>query len=780
MEAGTARPIAGAFVSLLDGAGNPTASTLSGPDGAFVLEVPQPGRYRLEVERIGYETWISEPFDLVTRRTVTRRLEITVLPVNLEALTVAVESECGLRLGTGQPLLQAWEEVRKALDVSLWTQEPGRILFELRTWTRMLDVAARVARSQDSRSAWKTGRSSFVSPPAAQLAEQGFVQRGEEGNHLFFGPDARVLLSDAFREHNCFSLVWGREEHRDLVGLAFDPIHRGDTPRVEGVLWLDPATGELRDLEFEFVDLSLVGIPRDQRAWGRAWFRRLPPGIWVVSRWWIRTPVLRVSIRGTTLHGYREDGGEVTRLELGDGSTIDLTERGTLSGYAADGVSGGPLAGATVYLAGTGYVTTTDAAGRFRFDLVPDGRYILRYRHPDPRLEGMEGPPREVDVDGGEPTSVRLQFRSEWAVDQLCAGESRNAEGRVPGRAALLGRVSEADTGQPVPEAMIWLRAREDAEPRAIRADSTGAFLVCSLGPAGPLSLQAAAEDKLSDTVWVVVPESGLVLQDLEVSGARANAARSKATDAVSPRGTVRSAETGDPVPGARVKLLGTDFERVTGENGTFAMLGVPRGRYRIVTEHLGMASDTADIDLAEGSVQLALLTLDTRPVPLPALDVEIQRTFANPRIAGFYRRMERGIGQFITREDLEFRDVIGNFRRIPSVQIDQCTYSGAMRLRVSDCWDIKIARGAGISRPFVGGAPCRPLVYIDGHLLSGQLQDLSGEFPGENPFSQLQKYPRHRIEGIEVYRNPAGAPGQYRMLGDACGIVLVWTGTGR
>ncbi len=521
VEAGTARPIAGAFVSLLDRSGDAIASTLTGPGGAFVLEALQPGRYTLEVERIGYETWTSDPFDLVTRTTITQRLEVTVQPVNLEALTVSVESECGLRPGTGEPLLQAWDEVRKALDVSLWTEEPGRIQFELRTWTRMLDVAARVSRSQESRSAWKTGTSSFVSPPAVDLAEDGYVLRSDEGNHLFFGPDARVFLSDAFRQDHCFSLVWGVEDHANLIGLAFDPIHRGDAARVEGVLWLDPATGELRDLEFEFVDLNVVGLPRDHRAWGRAWFRRLPPGIWVVSRWWIKTPVLRVSIRGTTLHGYREDGGEVTRLELGDGSTIDLTERGTLSGYAEDGISGGALAGAAVYLAGTGYVTTTDPAGRFRFDLVPEGRYTLRYRHPDPHLEGMEGPSQAVEVAGGEPTWLRLEFRSEWAVDQLCAGESPEAGGQAGGPAVLLGHVREAETGDPLPEATISLRAPDGGELRAIQADSTGAFLACGLGPPGSLSLQATAADRQSDTVWVVVPESGLVIQDLEVAAAR-------------------------------------------------------------------------------------------------------------------------------------------------------------------------------------------------------------------------------------------------------------------
>jgi hypothetical protein len=529
VEAGTARPIAGAFVSLVSRAGDATVSTLTGPGGAFVLEAPLPGRYTLEVERIGYQTWTSEPFDLVMRSTVTRRLEVTVLPVNLEGLTVAVESECGLRPGTGEPLLQAWEEVRKALDVSLWTEEPGRIQFELRTWTRMLDVAARVARSQESRSAWKTGSSSFVSPPAADLAANGYVLRSDEGNHLFFGPDARVFLSEAFRQDHCFQLVWGHEEHADLIGIQFDPIHRGEAARVEGVLWLDPSTGELRDLEFEFLDLNLVGLPREHRAWGRAWFRRLPPGIWVVSRWWIRTPVLRVSIRGTTLHGYREDGGEVTRLELGDGSSIDLTERGTLSGYAADGIAGGALVGAAVYLGGTGYVTTTDPAGRFRFDLVPEGRYTLRFRHPNPHLGEMEGPSQEVQVVGGEPTSLRLEFGSEWAVEKLCGGESPRAGDDVAGPTALLGRVRQAENGAPVPEALIRLRAEGDGESTAIRADSTGAYLVCGLGSPGPLSLRAESTGRQSDAIWVVVPESGLIIQDLEIAEAGASgSARSR------------------------------------------------------------------------------------------------------------------------------------------------------------------------------------------------------------------------------------------------------------
>lgn len=214
-------------------------------------------------------------------------------------------------------------------------------------------------------------------------------------------------------------------------------------------------------------------------------------------------------------------------------------------------------------------------------------------------------------------------------------------------------------------------------------------------------------------------------------------------------------------------------MERVTGGDGAFVMAGLPRARYRVVTEHLGMTSDTAEVDLRPGSGQVAVFTLETRPIELPALHVEIERTLRSPRLAGFYGRMGRGLGDFITREDLEARDVIANFRRLPSVRIDQCV--GPAGIRAANCWNLKIARGYSMG---VGGAglsvSCPSLIYLDGHLLTST--PAPGEVAGNNAFTLLQTLPRHMLEGIEVYRSPTAAPAQYRMLGDGCGIVLVWT----
>jgi hypothetical protein len=193
-----------------------------------------------------------------------------------------------------------------------------------------------------------------------------------------------------------------------------------------------------------------------------------------------------------------------------------------------------------------------------------------------------------------------------------------------------------------------------------------------------------------------------------------------------------------------------------------------------------GALSDTAQVDLTQGAVQLAMLTLETRPVRLPALNVEIERTFRNPRLRGFYRRMERGLGRFITREDLEAVDVVGNFRRIPNVQLAQCAVGTTQRK--ANCWELNLQRGPISLDPRREGK-CPPLIYLNGHLLANWTPVKTGVMVkqdvgviGENAFTRIQQLPRNLIEGIKVHRNPATAPAQYRMLGDACGIVLVWT----
>ena len=61
---------------------------------------------------------------------------------------------------------------------------------------------------------------------AEDLLESGFIRRVDDGGFDYFGPDASVLLSDAFLDTHCFRLV-AREDLPEAVGLAFDPVRKG-------------------------------------------------------------------------------------------------------------------------------------------------------------------------------------------------------------------------------------------------------------------------------------------------------------------------------------------------------------------------------------------------------------------------------------------------------------------------------------------------------------------------------------------------------------------------
>lgn len=822
VEAGSGEAVEGALVSLVDASsGAETSSTLTGTDGAYVLRATAAGEYRLRVERIGYETWVSGPFRLGLGESVTRRLSIPVRAVSLAELEVAVESRCAPRPGAGPALARAWEEARKALELTRYTEERSGVGFELRRYERDLDPETGRVRREESRALEKRSWRSFVSAPAEELSEEGWVRRLEAGGWRYYAPDAEVLLSETFAEDHCFSLVPGSGEEEGLVGLRFEPVEGRRVPEVAGTLWLDAGSAELRRLEYRY-----TGLERPLEAFeagGRVELARLPTGHWFVRRWHIAMPIPGERWGGAlrrggrleprheiTLAFERRSGGEVVRASLPGGETLELAEWGAVAGAVHDSLRGGPLAGIEIALSGTAYRGRTDPDGRFRLDPVPPGEYTLTARHPDAALLNLAPLEREVSVEPERTATLELAFPSfETVFESLCPAEEQ-AEGvdfvhRHP-PSALAGYVHDAATGEAIAGAHVWIarsdwwvrqragvtRIAEEWSRRAVETDSAGAYAACGLEGNWLLVVQAVEAEGASDTVWVRTTPGTLQRLDLEIEAGRRPAegfglgerdlvayveeliagTEEGEEEAGEPSGhatlvgTVKSAETGQPVSGARVRLLGRDEERVTGADGAFVIPDLPRGRHRVVTEHLGLASDTAEVDLRLGDVSMALFTLDTRPVELPTLEVEIERTVRSRRLAGFYERMDRGLGEFITREDLEAMDVISNFRRIPNVRIDQCVNPNT-GLRKSNCWTLKIARGVSLD------TECPPLVYLNGHLLFNELEIPGGE---ENAFTILQSLPRNMLEGIEVYRSPGAAPAQYRMLGDACGIVLVWT----
>jgi hypothetical protein len=334
LEEGTGEAIAGAFVLLYDAEGDdspdaaPIDGDFTGPDGGFELTARGTGEYRIRVDRIGYRSQLAGPFEVESGRMVDATITVPVEPIELPRITVRVGTPCEVDPRSSARLAIVWEEARKSFAAAVWAKREGLFRFTATTYDRLesptgvtLDERTRVSKGLQ-------GDSPYVSLPIQDLAEGGYV-RFEGDTVNYYAPDAEALLSALFLEGHCFRLVSGdRVDMPGWVGLAFEPVRGHRQPDLEGVIWIDRASAELRRLDFRF-----MGIPELLARFepgGRIEFERMASGAWIVSKWWIRVPSLQLSSgvtlvnrrRGTRatvgrkpiLVGYVESGGEVTEV----------------------------------------------------------------------------------------------------------------------------------------------------------------------------------------------------------------------------------------------------------------------------------------------------------------------------------------------------------------------------------------------------------------------------------------------------------------------------------
>ncbi|MDP2480918.1 MAG: carboxypeptidase regulatory-like domain-containing protein [Candidatus Palauibacterales bacterium] len=664
VAAGDRAPIPGAMVRLLDPGEVERAWSLSGADGGFHVDSVPPGRYRIEVERIGFETWRSGVVEVPAAGVVRRTFRVPVRPVELGTIRVEGSSrgECRTRSEEGPALAAVWTEVRKALDRTRRTEQVEGDRFQLRRYDRFLDRDLRVVK-EDVISGSKVGRATYRSVPVDTLVERGFASVVPGGGLDVHAPDAPVLLSDAFGATHCFRLVPGADPARGQVGLAFSPTRDRRVPEVEGTLWVDTATAHLRSLTFRYVHL---GEPYpDSLAHGRLDYRALPGGEWVVDRWWIRLPsvVERRELAGRSpsadlLYGtkvafevatWQEFGGELVRALTHEHVAV-APHQGQIGGTVLDSAGGTPVPGATVRIGGTELVTRTDVRGRFLFPSVTPGRY------------------RVVADDIGADTAD-AEATVEVAPDGVQVVELAGATD-----------AGAADAGS------------RSGAPAAARS---------------PASSQAA--EALARRLRAA---SGVSVRD----SAGAPASSSSGGTLI---GTVRAADSGKPLEGAVLQVAGTDRTATSSASGHFRLDGLPGGAVRVTARYLGYASDTARLSLRRSALTVADFRLATQAIPLRELSVQVERSIRNAQVKGFYERMQEAAGgHFAGRPTIERYGLRGALERMPSVHITMC-HQGKTGMIIVGCYRVSLGRAAGQqSLPF-GGARCSPTFYADGHRVS-------------------------------------------------------------
>lgn len=466
-------PAAGVIVIVSDAAGADVAKTTSGENGTFDLPLPHAGPFRVRVLRLGFRPTLAGSVELVAGQTGTMHLVLTASIVSLAQVQVKGQTVCGVREDSGQIVADLWEQARFAL---LATQTPeGGMPIETTalTYERRLDTLGTALRPESTKVVRAATSQFFASVPADSLARVGYVSEDKTGV-VYRAPDAAVLLSQSFVALHCFTAVPPPEAHPEWVGLAVRPAKsREKISDIDGTLWLDRASAELRLFEYKYTGIPAEGAKAG--AGGRVEFTRLPTGQWIVNRWEIRMPryVLVRSMEGIgtwrqvvtrmVVQEIRVQGGEVLdvgrdaaalyqskdialdappvlkslpllsaqrEFDLALPSALDASRpvasndevivRGRVTQLGDSTIA---VSNADVEILGTPLKAVTNSEGRFHFTGLPVGTYEMRVRR-----FGYVSLTKHISLDAQHPVEENVALRRLQATLSTVVIEGRQTK----------------------------------------------------------------------------------------------------------------------------------------------------------------------------------------------------------------------------------------------------------------------------------------------------------------------------------------------------------------
>ncbi len=478
-------PVAGAVVSLLDAGGTVSTRRLSNERGEYRIPLGV-GDDRVRVIRIGFE---ARDLTVPLRASGGARLDISLiaLPTMMRSVRVVANASCPRRADAPETL-GLWEQAQAGLlaTVVARQQNPAaivRLLSEL-----ILDDNSARVRTFRVRVDSSVDTISFVAARSARdFALHGF-QYDSAGRRTYFGPDAIVLLSDAFAASYCFRIDSGGIERPNQAGIHFAPVsRRRDRVDIDGTLWIDTVSRQLRDVEFRY--LGLAAASEELNPGGRVSFMTMQNGIVLVDSWMIRSVNTRTDsgmgllngvfqpLRRTTLFAV-ELGGQLARASWPDGTHW----KAPLGAFRARAVSpAGKLAvGTRVSLEGTPYSGIVDSTGTVTIpDLLP-GPYSVQIA--DPRIDTLHlafpTPLKFIAVADSIADATLTVPTLESLVTEACKKFEQSARDSV----YVFGRVMTAD-GTPVANAKVTFRARRLGavirHPENVVTEADGIFESC-------------------------------------------------------------------------------------------------------------------------------------------------------------------------------------------------------------------------------------------------------------------------------------------------------------
>lgn len=445
-------------------------------------------------------------------------------------------------------------------------------------------------------------------------------------------------------------------------------------------------------------------------------------------------------------------------------------------GTVFDSVHVRPLAGASVMMEGSPRIGHTDERGQFRIDSIAPGTYRVRVLHALLDSLGLSMLTNPLELKGGDEQEVALAIPSGATLVALSCPAAR----RALGPSAIIGRVLDADTDNPVDSARVsfaWSELslqslRRVPKLREAITSADGVYRICGLPPqieGG--TLQAIKNGVNTAEVRVSVEGEGLVIQGLRIGNtetvtrAPTDSAEKRVREAAT--GPLFSAMTmqrgnaaltgkvlsanGTPVIGARVDVVGTPGATLTRDGGEFSLSGLPSGTQSLVVRQIGFEPVEMPVELSTKAAARVTVTM-TKPARI--LDPVVITASAAEGLerVGFNQRKRSAGGTFITGDDVMKRapNLLSDvFRGVPGIRVEP----------VGNEYQIVSARNVmgGCVKYFVDGAPWEAM------------------FPGDVD----RLYPPQEIAGIEVYPSGSSVPAQFQQAGQSsCSAIVIWSRT--
>ncbi|MGZ8470000.1 MAG: carboxypeptidase regulatory-like domain-containing protein [Gemmatirosa sp.] len=529
-------PLPNAVVVLLDTLRARHAAALTDSAGRFALVAPTAGTYVVRAERVGSTSATSAPLTLALGDTVRVRLALGAA-ARLSAIRVTARERCRIRPSEDETAARLWDEARKALAGTALGESREALDVRLGRFTRVVASDRKTVKNET----WTLANAEvqqFRSMDAADLGERGFVEPAMSAagtdSVVYYAPDAEVLLSDAFLASHCLRAVSPPATRAGQLGLAIEPVPRRGEKRadVRGTLWIDTASFELRDFEFEYTDLPAL-VP-EGRAGGRVGFGRLANGRWFVSRWVISMPSAETvtylrhvtpSLHAPAARDARETAVVVGLTEVGGRAIVPGAPRGALdatvlSGTLVDSSSGGqPIDQGRVVILGTPYQALVNGTGEFYLEVPRAGDFLIRVEVPRASSLGLAWtqllslqPGREVRLEAAIPSTATLRrIHCGVAADTaapLLAGVVRAWRAERRGDTPELREVADAAIE------IEWRLASWPAdwkERRTVRSDARGRYRVCEL-PAGADVVVRARRGSTGSEPWTGRADTGAAI----------------------------------------------------------------------------------------------------------------------------------------------------------------------------------------------------------------------------------------------------------------------------